>query len=96
MLLNSTQVIPRSQHEEESALLRCKIGELNGNTVRLIAEAEKLIQESKQLSARIKSFEDSSRKPKYSPSEHYLGHRRAVVPKTPMQMRPQLVHSLQL
>ena len=51
MLLNSTQVVPRSQHEEESALLRCKIVELNWNTIRLIAEAEKLIQESKQLSA---------------------------------------------
>jgi hypothetical protein len=71
MLLNSTQVIPRSQHEEESALLRCKIGELNGNTVRLIAEAEKLIQESKQLSARIRSFEDFIPKPTCSPSEHY-------------------------
>jgi hypothetical protein len=71
MLLTSTQVIPRSQHEDESALLRSKIGELNGNTVRLIAEAEKLIQESKQLSARIKSFEDSITKPTCSPSEHY-------------------------
>jgi hypothetical protein len=72
MLLNRTQVIPRSQHEEEeSALLRRKIGELNGNTVRLIAEAEKLIQESKQLSARIKSFENSSTKPKWSPFTHY-------------------------
>ena len=70
MLLNSTQVIPRSQHEEESALLRFKIEELNGHIVRLIAESEKLIQESKQLSARIKSFEDSSTKPKYSLSEH--------------------------
>ena len=65
MLLNSTQIIPRSQHEDESALLRCKIGELNGNTVRLIAESEKLIQESKQLSARIKSFENASTKPKW-------------------------------
>jgi hypothetical protein len=71
MLLNCTQVISRSQHEDESALLRCKIGELNGNTVRLIAEAEKLIQESKQLSARIKSFEDSSTKPNCSPSARY-------------------------
>jgi hypothetical protein len=71
MLLTSTQVIPRSQPEDESALLRSKIGELNGNTVRLIAEAEKLIQESKQLSARIKSFEDSITKPTCSPSEHY-------------------------
>jgi hypothetical protein len=71
MLLNSTQVIPRSQREEESALLRGKIGELNGNTVRLIAEAEKLIQESKHLAARIKSFENSSTKPKWPPSTHY-------------------------
>jgi hypothetical protein len=64
MLLNSTQVVSRSQHEEESALLRCKIVELNWNIIRLIAEAEKLIQESKQLSARIKSFENASTKPK--------------------------------
>jgi flagellar basal body rod protein FlgB len=72
LLLNSTQVVPRpqhqspqqSQHQDESALLRCKVVELNRNTVRLIVEAEKLIQESKQLSARIKSFEDSSAKPK--------------------------------
>jgi hypothetical protein len=64
MLLNSTLVVPRSQHEEESALLRCKIVELNWNTIRLIAEAEKLIQESKQLSARIKSFENASTRPK--------------------------------
>ncbi len=59
MLLTGTQVIPRSQHEEESALLRCKIEELNKNTDRLIAEAEKLIQESKQLSERIKSFSEN-------------------------------------
>jgi hypothetical protein len=68
LLLNSTQVVPRSQHQsqrqDESALLRCKIVELNWNTNRLIAEAEKLIQESKQLSARIKSFETSSTKQK--------------------------------
>jgi len=63
LLLNSTQVVPKSQREEESALLRCKIVELNWNTVRLIAEAEKLIQESKQLAAQIKSFENSSTKP---------------------------------
>ena len=67
MLLNSTQVVPRSQHEEESALLRCKIVELNWNTVRLIAEAEKLIQESKQLSEQIRSFEHFSAKPKPLP-----------------------------
>jgi hypothetical protein len=70
MLLNSTQVVPRSQHEEESALLRCTIVELNWNIIRLIAEAEKLIQESKQLSARIKSFENASTKPKWPPSAH--------------------------
>lgn len=71
MLINSKQVVPRSQREEESALLRCKIAELNWNTVCLIAEAEKLIQESKQLSARIKSFENSSTKPNRTPSAHY-------------------------
>lgn len=61
MLLNSTQVIPRSQQEEESAALRCKMEELNKNTVRLIAEAEKLIQESKQLSEEIKSCREKTR-----------------------------------
>lgn len=78
MLLSSTQVIPRSQHEEESSLLRRKIEEeysllrrkieeLNGNTVLLIAEAEKLIHGSKQLSDRLKSFEDPSTKRKVAP-----------------------------
>jgi hypothetical protein len=57
MLLNSTQITPRSQREEESPLLRRKIEELNTNTVLLIAAAEKLIQESKHLSERIQSFE---------------------------------------
>jgi len=69
MLLNSTQGIPRSQHEEESSLLRRKIEEesssllrsnieeLNKNTVLLISEAGKLIQASKQLSIRLQSFE---------------------------------------
>jgi hypothetical protein len=69
MLLNSTQGIPRSQHEEESSLLRRKIEEesssllrsnieeLNKNTVLLIAEAGKLIQASKQLSIRLQSLE---------------------------------------
>ncbi len=71
MLLTSTQIIPRSQHEEESALLRCKMEELNKNTVRLIAEAEKLIQESKQLSERINSFsENPSTRSKWSSSMH--------------------------
>ncbi|MCU1303439.1 MAG: hypothetical protein JWQ87_3723 [Candidatus Sulfotelmatobacter sp.] len=69
MLLNSTHVIPRSRHEEESASLQCKIQELNKNTVRLISEAEKLIQESKQLSERIKSFENT--KAKWPPSTHF-------------------------
>ncbi|MGA3091888.1 MAG: hypothetical protein ABSD75_25045 [Terriglobales bacterium] len=70
MLLNSTQRIPREQHEEEFSLLRRKIEEeessslrrnieeLNKNTVLLIAEAGKLIRGSKQLSDRLKSFED--------------------------------------
>ena len=62
MLLTSTQVISRSKHEEEdSALLQGKMEELNKNTVRLISETEKLIQESKQLSERIKSFRGKER-----------------------------------
>ena len=61
MLLTSTGVIPRSQHQEESALLLRKIEELNKNTAHLIAEAVKLIQESKQLSARVKSLETPAR-----------------------------------
>jgi hypothetical protein len=71
LLLNSTGVIPKSQREEESALLRRKVEELNKNTARLIVEAAKLIQESKQLSAQIKSLESTSRKPKWPPSTHY-------------------------
>ena len=60
MLVNSSQIIPsRSPHEDDSALLRYKMEELNKNTVRLIAETQKLIQESKQLSERIKSFRES-------------------------------------
>jgi hypothetical protein len=62
MLLTSTQVIPRSQQEEESVALRCKMEELNRNTLRLIVEAEKLIQESKQLSEGIKSFRDGNQR----------------------------------
>jgi predicted nucleic acid-binding Zn-ribbon protein len=62
LLLTSTQVIPRSKHEEEdSALLRGKMEELDKNIVRLISETEKLIQESKQLSERIKSFRRKER-----------------------------------
>ena len=75
MLLNSTQGIPRSQHEEESlllrrkieeesSLLRNKIEELNKNTVLLIAEAGKLIHGSKQLSEQLRTFENPSTKPK--------------------------------
>jgi hypothetical protein len=72
MLLTSTQVVPRSQHEDEpSALLLRKIEELNKNTVCLIAEAGKLIQESKQLSERIRSLEHFSTKPKPPASRHY-------------------------
>jgi hypothetical protein len=59
LLVNSTHIIPRSQHEDDSALLRHKMEELNKNTVRLIAETEKLIQESKRLSERITSFRES-------------------------------------
>ena len=59
MLLTSTGVISRSQQEESILLLR-KIEELNKNTARLIVEAGKLIQESKQLSARVKSLENPS------------------------------------
>jgi len=44
--------------------LRCGIAELNRNTVRLITQAEELVEESKQLSERIKSFENRSSKPK--------------------------------
>jgi hypothetical protein len=45
-------------------LLRRKIEELNTNTVLLIAEAGKLIQGSKQLLDRLRSFEDPSTKRK--------------------------------
>jgi hypothetical protein len=63
MLLNSMQVIPKSQHEDGwSLLLRRKIEELNRNTVLLIAEAGKLIQGSKQLSDHLKSIGESSTK----------------------------------
>jgi len=76
MLLNSMQSTPsRSQDEEQSSLLRrrteqessllqCKIEELNRNTVRLIVEAGKLIQGSKQLSDTLKSFENRNMKQK--------------------------------
>jgi uncharacterized protein with PhoU and TrkA domain len=55
MLLNCTGVIPRSQYPEEAALLQSKIDELNKNIVILIAQAEKLIQESERLSAQVKA-----------------------------------------
>jgi len=70
MLLASTGVIHKSQQEEKSALLRCKIEELNNNTVLLIAQAETLIQESKQLSARIKALENASTKASLRLSTH--------------------------
>ncbi len=60
MLLTSTGVISRSQQEESVLLLR-KVEELNKNTARLIVEAGKLSQESKQLSAQIKSLETPAR-----------------------------------
>jgi uncharacterized protein YueI len=59
MLVNRMQIIPNSHHEADFSLLRHKMDELNQNTVRLIAETEKLIHESKQLSQRIKSFRES-------------------------------------
>ena len=68
MLLNSMQVMPRSQREEGFSLLQRKIEELNRNTVVLIAEAGKLIHESKQLSDRLKSFEDPGAKGKVAPT----------------------------
>jgi hypothetical protein len=61
MLLTSTHVIPRPHHEEDSALLLCRMEELNKDTLRLIAEVEKLIRESKQLSEQIKSFRGRER-----------------------------------
>ena len=61
MLLTSTHVIPRPHHEEDSALLRGRMEELNKDTLRLIAEVEKLIRESKQLSEQIKSFRGRER-----------------------------------
>ena len=70
MLLASTGIIHTSQQEEKSALLRCKIEELNNNTVLLIAQAETLIQESKQLSARIKALENTSTKASLRLSTH--------------------------
>lgn len=71
MLLNSTQIVPIPQSDEESALLRSKIEELNKNTVRLISQAEKLVEESKQLSERIKSFEIRGSKRKHIPPTHF-------------------------
>ena len=70
MLLASTGIIHTSQQEEKSALLRCKIEELNNNTVLLIAQAETLIQESKQLSARIKALENASTRASLRLSTH--------------------------
>ena len=86
MLLSSMQVIPRSKPEEESSLLRRnaeeessslrrEIEELNKNTVLLIAEAGKLVQGSKRLSDRLKSFEDPNTKQKVAPPKEEIGSR---------------------
>ena len=75
MLLSSMHVIPRSQTEEESSLLRRNIGELNRNTVLLIAQAGRLIQGSKRLSDRLKSFEDPNTKRKVDPLQQEIGSR---------------------
>ncbi len=66
MLLNSTGVIPRSRYAEEATLLRSKIDQLNKNTFILIAQAEKLIQESERLSAWVKALENANTEPKHS------------------------------
>jgi len=66
MLLNSTGVVPTSRYAEEASLLRSKIDELGKNTVILIAQAERLIQESERLSARVKALENPSTEPKHS------------------------------
>jgi hypothetical protein len=58
MLLNSMGVIPRSRSAEEATLLRSEIDQLNRNTFILIAQAEKLIQESERLSARVQALEN--------------------------------------
>ena len=80
MLLKSTQVVPNPRSDEESASLGGKIEELNKNTVRLITQAEKLVEESKQLSERIKSFEIHRSKPKHiQPSHFYAFSRSACV-----------------
>ena len=68
MLLNSTGVIPRSRSAEEATLLRSKIDQLNNNAFILIAQAEKLIQESERLSARVKALENPNTEPKHSQS----------------------------
>ena len=66
MLLNSTGVIPRSRSAEEATLLRSKIDQLNKNTFILIAQTEKLIQESERLSARVKALENPNTESKHS------------------------------
>jgi hypothetical protein len=73
MLLTSTGAISRSQHQEESALLLRKIEELNTNTARLIDEAVKLIQESKQLSVRVNSLHDPQSKQEAGRDTNKLG-----------------------
>lgn len=66
MLLDSMQVVHASQSDEESAALRREMAELSGNTIRLISQAEELVEESKRLAERIKAFENRSAKPKRS------------------------------
>jgi hypothetical protein len=58
LLITSVGVVARSQYLEESALLRHKIDELKTNAVTLIARAERLIQESEKLSARVTALEN--------------------------------------
>jgi len=57
---------PGSRYAEETTLLRSKIDQLNNDTFILIAQAEKLIQESERLSARVKALENANTEPKYS------------------------------
>jgi hypothetical protein len=66
MLLDSMQVVHASRNDEEYAALRREMAELSGNTVRLITQAEELVEESKRLFEGIKAFESRSAKPKRS------------------------------
>jgi hypothetical protein len=71
MLITTRQITPASQNDDESGALRCGIAELNRNTVLLITQAEKLVEESKQLLERIKSFENRNFRPnRTTPTPH--------------------------